>query len=380
MSEKITVEFFLNQFHKIYPKNNITILKWNGYTKSLNFLCDACGEEHYISDARQLLNKKTYCQKNAKNNVKWDLNSYNERINLMHQEKVEIIEYNGLSNPVKYYCPRCHKIKSCNPARTLITRLSLCDKCYGIEKNKIKDKIDKLFSQSKDYKIITWRGAEKKMTIQCNKCGEIFDRIPRHVIESFNHCPHCNSGAIKQRLDPIEMQKRIDEEFGEGQYKLLDYKGQLQKNSKIKCLSCGLIFNTQCSVFTKSRGCPKCKRYKSKGEQLVQRYLKEHNICFETQKRFSDCNGNLSSFDFCVYDENNTMHLIEVNGRQHYFESKHFDGLEIIQKRDQLKIDYCKEKRIDLIIIPYSRLTNSGIDSFLSFLKGSTTISQENRE
>ena len=63
MSEKITVNFFLNQFHKIYPKNNITILKWNGYTKPLSFLCDACGEEHYISDARQLLNKKTYCQK-----------------------------------------------------------------------------------------------------------------------------------------------------------------------------------------------------------------------------------------------------------------------------------------------------------------------------
>lgn len=380
MSEKITQEFFLNKLHTIYPNSKLEILKWNGYTKSLTFFCDICGEEHTISDARQVLNKKTYCQKDAKNNIRWDLESYNKRINLMHQENVEIIEYNGLSNPVKYYCPRCHAVKSCNPARTLITRLSLCDECYGVEKNLTKKAIDKAFAENKDYTLIAWHGANKKIKIKHEKCGNIFERWPKNVLESFDSCPFCNSGAIKQRLDSAVMQERIDEIFGEGQYELLEYHGQLKKDSKIKCLNCGLIFNAQCSVFPESRGCPKCKRYKSKGEQMVQKYLEENNIYFETQKCFPDCNNNLSSFDFCAYDKEGWMHLIEVNGRQHYFEMNRFDNLETIQKRDQIKIDYCKEQGIDLIIIPYSRLTQTGIDNFLSFLKGSTTISEESRE
>ena len=380
MSEKISQETFLSKFKRVYPNDEIEIIEWNGYTKPLNFICGICGQEHHIFDARQLLNKKTFCQKNAKNNVKWDLESYLDRINKIHNESIEIIEYNGLSNPVKYYCPRCHKIKMCNPARTLITRLSLCDECYGIEKNITKNKIDELFKDSKKYKLITWRGVNKKMTIQCLNCGAIFDRNPNNVIECFDSCPKCNSGAIKQRLPVEKVQEQIDREFGKNQYLLVDYQGQLQKNSKIKCLNCGLIFNTQISTFNTTRGCPKCKRYKSKGEQLVQRYLEDNNIKFESQKRFSDCNGKLSSFDFCVYDKNDKMYLIEVNGRQHYFQTGRFGDLETIQKRDNIKIEYCKEHNIPLIIIPYSRLTECGVDSFLSFLKGSTTIPEGSRE
>lgn len=380
MSEKISQNVLLEKLNLAYPNNNIKILEWNGYTKPLTFLCDKCGEIHTISDARQTLNKKTYCQKDSKNNVKWDLESFNERINKMHKEQVEIIEYNGLSNPVKYYCPKCHNVKSCNPARTLITRLSLCDACYGIEKDITKKAIDKAFNESTEYKMIVWHGADKKMVIKHEKCGNIYKRYPKNVLDSFDSCPYCNSGAIKQRLNLNVMQKRIDDAFGEGQYKLIDYKGQLQKDSKIKCLNCGLVFNAQCSYFPETRGCPKCKKYKSKGEQMVQRFLEENNIPFESQKRFKDCNNNLSSFDFCVYDKNNVMHLIEVNGRQHYFGSERFGDLETIQRRDQLKIDYCKEKNIDLIIIPYSRLTQFGINSFLSFLKGSTTIPEGSKE
>lgn len=377
MSEKRKPEEFLEQFNNIYPGEHIEIIEWTGYTKALIYKCGYCGQIHKISDARQVLNKSHYCLNviSKVKNHRFSFEEYQQRINRRFNENIEIIEYNGLSNPIKYFCPRCHQIKMCNPARTLITRLSLCDECYGIEKNKIQKQVDEAFKNAPEFKLITWRGATKPMTIKCLKCNNIFNRRPKNFYESPHSCPFCNSGPMKQRLDPTEMQKRINEEFGENQYLLLDYKGQLQKKSKIKCLSCGLIFDVQCSTFIQSRGCPKCKRYKSKGEQKVQKYLEENNIKFEMQKRFPDCNGNLSSFDFCAYDKNGIMHLIEVNGRQHYFESERFGKLETIQKRDQIKIDYCKQKNIDLIIIPYSRISEKGIDYFLSFLKGSTTIS-----
>lgn len=378
MSVKISKEVFLNKLNRIYPNNNIQIIEWNGYTKPIHFHCDICGKEHKVSDARQLLNKKKYCQNNSLNNVKWNLATYNERINLMHQEEVKILEYNGLSNLVKYLCPRCGKIKSCNPARTLITKLSLCNECYGIEKNIIKQKIFKRFEESEDFQLITWRGPNSKLTEKCLKCGFVYDRYPSSVLQCFNSCPNCNSGGDKQKLDSSEIQKRIDNSFGENRYRLLNYKGQLNKHSKIKCLDCGLIFDAQISTFSASRGCPKCKRFKSKGEQKVQKYLEENAISFEAQKRFKECNNNLSSFDFCAYDKQNNMVLIEVNGKQHYKKVPHFDGLDAIKKRDQIKIDFCEKNNIPLIIIPYNQLND--IDNFLSFLKGSTTIPEGSRE
>ena len=380
MSVKISKELFLNKLNTIYPNNKVQIVEWNGYTKPMRFYCDICGKEHKINDARQLLNKKKYCQDNSLNNIKWDLVSYNERVNLIHQEKVKILEYNGLSNLVKYLCPKCGEIKSCSPARTLITKLSLCDECYGIEKNVVKQKIFKKFEESKDFQLITWRGLNRKLTEKCLKCGFIYDRYPTNVLQCFNSCPSCNNDGDKQRLDSFEVQKRIDDFFGQERYQLLDYKGQLNKHSKIKCLDCGLIFETQISTFSNSRGCPKCKRFKSKGEQKIQKYLEENNIPFETQKRFKECNNNLSSFDFCAYDKQNNMVLIEVNGIQHYKNVSHFGGLDIVKKRDQVKIDFCNKNNIPLITIPYNQLKDNDIDNFLSFLKGSTTIPEGSRE
>ena len=235
------------------------------------------------------------------------------------------------------------------------------------------------FNSSKDFELLVWRGANNKLTEKCLKCGHVYNRYPVNVLQCFDSCPNCNSGADKLKIDFNEIQKRIDDSFGKNQYKLLDYKGQLNKHNKIKCLSCGLIFETHMvSFIDSSRGCPKCKRFKSKGEQLVQKYLEENNISFEPQKRFKECNNNLSSFDFCAYDKDNKMYLIEVNGIQHYKDNPRCGGLETIRRRDELKKQFCEDNNIPLIIISYKELNK--INDILGFLKGSTTIPDGSRE
>lgn len=379
MSVKYKKEDFIKKLNIIYPENKIEILEWNGYTKPIIFFCDICNSKHRATDARQLLNNKTYCKKKSLNNIRWDIENYNERLNKLFSKNIEILEYSGLSNKIIYRCPTCGKLKSCTPARLLLSKHSLCDECDGIEKNIIEKNIKAKFNSSNDFELLTWRGVKNKLTEKCLKCGYIYNRYPVNVLECFNSCPNCNSGADKQKIDFNEVQKRIDNSFGESQYKLLDYKGQLNKHNKIKCLSCGLIFETHMVSFIEnSRGCPKCKRFKSKGEQLVQKFLEENNIKFETQKRFKECNNNLSSFDFCAYDRNNKMYLIEVNGIQHYKDNPHFGGLETIKHRDELKRIFCENNNIPLIIISYKQLNK--INDILSFLKGSTTIPDGSRE
>lgn len=299
----------------------------------------------------------------------------------MHHKQIEVISYNGLSNPLVYKCPTCGEEKTISPARGALHKFSLCNECDGVEKNIVRKKVEAIFKDNPNYKLISFRGAEKKAKIQCLKCGALFERYPTNIIQCPDVCPECNNGATKQRLDLNEIQKRLDEGFDKGEYTILEYRGQLDKHSKVRCNKCGLIFDVQLSYFiTQTRGCPKCNRYESKGERLVEKYFNENNIQYERQKRFTDCNNNLSSFDFCVYDKNGQMILIEVNGRQHYENVAHWGGLELAQRRDALKADYCKEHNIPLIVITYKELTYEKIDNYLSFLKGPTTISEESKE
>ena len=67
-------------------------------------------------------------------------------------------------------------------------------------------------------------------------------------------------------------------------------------------------------------------------------------------------------FDFAIYDKNhNLIKLIEYNGRQHsdptsiWYTKK---GL----LHDQMKINYCKEKGIDLVVIPYQDLKKLNLE------------------
>ena len=131
---------------------------------------------------------------------------------------------------------------------------------------------------------------------------------------------------------------------------------------KCKC-ECGNIV----SVFgdylrngdTNSCGC-----LVSKGEALIAKMLIENNIEFKTQQTFPDLkgeNGYALRFDFGVYKDGELSHLIEFDGIQHFkyttcstaWNTK--ENLEVVQRRDALKNEYCQRKNIRLIRIKYNQ-------------------------
>ena len=108
---------------------------------------------------------------------------------------------------------------------------------------------------------------------------------------------------------------------------------------------------------TKSCGC-----LKSLPEREIMDYLDRHNIIYQREKKFSDCKYIKElPFDFYIPGYG----IIEYDGEFHYKQfEKLGNDLGLQQKRDKIKTDYCKNKNIRLLRIPYWEKDN--IESILS--------------
>lgn len=101
----------------------------------------------------------------------------------------------------------------------------------------------------------------------------------------------------------------------------------------------------------KNQGCSKCSL--SKGEKRIANYLDIKNISYKKVHSFDDCRYKRKLiFDFYIEQLNI---CIEYDGIQHFQNVKRFDNdLEITQIRDAIKNDYCLNKGIVMLRIPYT--------------------------
>lgn len=111
-------------------------------------------------------------------------------------------------------------------------------------------------------------------------------------------------------------------------------------------------------LYNKS-GCPSCKR--SFGEEQVAKFLNANHIEYKEQYRIHNsylfCKNTIILIDFYLPKFNA---FIEYNGIQHYKKSPIFNmrTFEQQQERDNAVKKYCKEYRIKLIEIPYTKYDN----------------------
>lgn len=129
---------------------------------------------------------------------------------------------------------------------------------------------------------------------------------------------------------------------------------------KFRCYECGHVWDM--ALYAGS-WCPNCS--KSKGEDMVEEFLKNNNITYEPQKRFDDLRGignGLLSYDFYLIDYNL---LIEYQGEFHdgTAEIQTDEGFKYQQEHDRRKKQYAMDNNIDLLEIWYYDFDN--IESIL---------------
>lgn len=190
------------------------------------------------------------------------------------------------------------------------------------------------------------------MKMKC-RCGNIFICSISDITKGNREfCLTCskNSQLIGGRLSIEEVEQR----FLNLGIKIIDENRIYIRRSDsfmVECIICGAIWRKDCTHF--ERGCPFC--LMSKGEVKIENFLNKKGIKFEKQKKFSECKNILPlPFDFYLKDK---KVLIEYNGKQHYEEMEFFGGIKSFleqKKRDKIKVKYCKENNIPLLIIPYT--------------------------
>jgi len=110
-----------------------------------------------------------------------------------------------------------------------------------------------------------------------------------------------------------------------------------------------------------SYGAKSCGCIKSYGEFMTRKYLDEHHITYEYQKKFNDLKGvgnRLLSYDFYLPDLNL---LIECQGAQHYSPVNYYGGEDFLNKQqehDKRKREYAELHNIELFEIDYTEYNN----------------------
>lgn len=229
-----------------------------------------------------------------------------------------------------------------------------------------------------DYSSVKWSqqtNVNSKITITCPPHGPFTQNIRNHIVGK-NGCPTC-AGKTKLTNESFAARAReihgtkydysrviIGEEFFANKTKLV-----------IGCEKHGDFTQTAAKHLNAKTGCPGCKA--SKGETAVQMWLDAHNVVYTPQKTFDGCINTLTGrklkYDFYIPEYNT---CIEFHGQQHYqailignndqanWTPQHHTRAQLVfedqQRRDQLKVQYCVDNDIKMLVIAYTEIKQIG--------------------
>lgn len=199
-------------------------------------------------------------------------------------------------------------------------------------------------------------GNEKPIDLRCKKCGHIWTTKPKVQLTNNSACPIC--GRQKANLNEMKTREKFISELSLIN-PFVDVIGEYLGTHRwieCRCRICNKSFSGMPSRLLRGEaGCPFCNL--SDGERKLLLNLDSLNISYVRQYSIDDC----KYINKLRFDAFNTIYNIafEYNGEQHYYpisfgsQQSAEEEFQITQERDNAKIEYCKQKNIPLIIVPY---------------------------
>lgn len=161
----------------------------------------------------------------------------------------------------------------------------------------------------------------------------------------------------KTKLSASEKFKRKVILRTKGEYRIIGKYKSLYEEIELEHTKCGQAFKIKPCYFLSGTRCPICNS--SKGERKIMLYLNKKGVNYKrevTMPNLVSKNNVALRFDFAILDnEGRLVCLIEYDGQQHYKDVNRRGGLtfETLKEHDYMKNEYCQERGIKLIRIPY---------------------------
>lgn len=184
---------------------------------------------------------------------------------------------------------------------------------------------------------------------------------PRHgkqsmLLDNFLRGHECRQCAYEKvgtslKFDSATIKEIIDSTDGNCLLNPEDYINTVTSNLKIRC-TCGNIYTTSFTNFRKKgvTRCETCSRKESSGEKQIREYLDLNGINYIQEMRFDECRRHKPlPFDFYLPQYNL---IIEYDGVQHFDDIKFMDHVKT-KESDEIKTEFCQNRNIDLLRIPY---------------------------
>lgn len=414
---KLTHEEFINKLKLVSP-NLECLSNYNGMEENIEVRCKLDGYQ-WETTPHNLL-KHNGCVLCLQQKLK---NDFEEKLHNIFPNIQLISNYINTKTSIRCKCLIDGHEWNVLPC-SLLDHKGNCPKCTGNIKrtqedfiNQVKEKHGNKFEVLSEY-----IGYDKKVTIKCNDCGDIFQISPSELFRKKKgnelFCANCSG---RKRISDIDSVNEILENDNIN-IVCIKYSGNLIDISSFRCNVCGYEWDAAFNSLKNSKSrCPSCsnkKRIKtidevnnilaetnrdlvcidyagrvkgesifycnkcgriwttsfdkikndnngcpycneSKGELQICSILDNYNINYIRQYKFDNCrNKNPLPFDFAIFINNDLFCLIEYDGELHYKNIEKYNQLKITQKRDKIKTEYCNKNNIQLIRIPYWEFEN----------------------
>lgn len=278
------------------------------------------------------------------------------------EENLKVLEYTGAKEKGVILCEKCGNKYELKNASNFLSKYKkkVCSKCFPREDTtEIGHKVNFLIQKTKNLKLLNvYTKITDDLEFLCLKCNGTFKRKPQMFLKS-QKCPICETYSIL-KTEECFRKELLDKLNGE--YELLGNYSGTNTRTLFKHNDCDFVFESTPHIILQKTPCPKCKRFNSKGEIRIKKFLENNYINYESQKHFSELKQ--LSFDFYLPEKNI---LIEYQGEQHFQSIKFFGGEKKYLKQtenDNLKRNFCKINNFILIEIGYFDYNN--IENILS--------------
>lgn len=224
------------------------------------------------------------------------------------------------------------------------------------------DFINALSEQGLSYEVLSdYQGRRKPVTVKNLACGHAYTAQAGNILNGHG-CPICHGYK-----DTDKFRKILDTKYPD-EYTVLGEYVNNRTPIRLKHNQCGYEWDAHPKDLLRAFRCPCCNR--SLGEKQISDYLDLHDIPYIAQYKFDDCADKRPlPFDFAIF-VNDKLRLIEFDGSQHFRSRGSGWNTESnkseINRRDQIKTDYCVQHNIPLLRIPYWKIRsiNKLLDSF----------------